>query len=217
MKTLFLILALLNAQVVLAGGTDRIVEKTETESFMTDTTVTDTISMDGAVSIAVQAVVDVNTPAAKSFATTDVTVAADTITETGHGYPTGLKGQFTTTGTLPAGLSTSTDYFVIDVDDDTYQVAASLANAQAGTQVTITDQGSGTHTFTPTAIAGATVALQKSNDKVNWDAVATATNITADANVWLEDDAPGYRWARIRYTITAGSMSADNHILVKGD
>lgn len=54
---------------------------------------------------------------------------------------------FTTTGTLPAGLSTNTVYFLIRVSDTTFKVATSYANAKAGTAINITDTGTGTHTI----------------------------------------------------------------------
>lgn len=82
-----------------------------------------------------------------TFATTDVDTSGDDITETGHGFATGDGPfQFATTTTLPAGLSLSTDYWAIRVDADQFQVATSLANALALTQVDITSQGTGTHT-----------------------------------------------------------------------
>lgn len=56
--------------------------------------------------------------------------------------------QFTTTGTLPTGLSTSTNYYVIKLTDTTISVASSYANAVAGTAVSITSgTGSGVHTL----------------------------------------------------------------------
>ncbi len=56
--------------------------------------------------------------------------------------------QFTTTGTLPTGLATTTDYYVIKLTDNTISVATSYANAVAGTAVSITTgTGSGTHTL----------------------------------------------------------------------
>ena len=89
---------------------------------------------------------------AKDFVDADVNPSTNIITETAHGYLTGLKGQLTTTGTLPDGLSLATDYFVIKVDADTYKLATSRANANSGTAVDIVSaSGGGTHTFTPTA------------------------------------------------------------------
>jgi hypothetical protein len=58
------------------------------------------------------------------------------------------KVRFTSSGTLPAGLSLNTDYWLIRTGATTATVASSLANAIAGTPVDITDTGSGTHTLT---------------------------------------------------------------------
>lgn len=61
---------------------------------------------------------------------------------------TGTRVRLTTTGTLPAGLATATDYYVIRATDTTFKLATSFANARAGTQIDITDAGTGTHTVT---------------------------------------------------------------------
>jgi len=60
---------------------------------------------------------------------------------------TGTRVQLTTTGTLPAGLSLATNYFVIKVSDTTFRLATSFANAIAGTAINITDAGTGTQTI----------------------------------------------------------------------
>lgn len=84
-----------------------------------------------------------------NFVDGDVNVGTDSVAETGHGYETGDIVQLSTSGTLPAGLSTATDYYVIRVDADNIKFASSLANAEAGTPVTITAAaGGGTHTVT---------------------------------------------------------------------
>lgn len=59
---------------------------------------------------------------------------------------TGTRVRLTTSGTLPAGLATATDYYVIKISDTTFELATSFANAVAGTQIDITGAGSGTHT-----------------------------------------------------------------------
>ncbi len=59
---------------------------------------------------------------------------------------TGTRIRLTTTTTLPAGLALATDYYYIRIDDDTFMLATSYANAVAGTQINITDAGTGTHT-----------------------------------------------------------------------
>lgn len=82
----------------------------------------------------------------KTFATTDVTAATDTIA-IGTDLLTGTKVQVSSSTTLPAGLSASTDYFVIRSSATEIQLAASYADAIAGTQIDITDTGTGTHTL----------------------------------------------------------------------
>ncbi len=67
---------------------------------------------------------------------------------------TGDRVQVTTTGNLPAGIVAVTDYFVIvsqRQDFGQIKLATTYANALAGTEITITDDGSGTHTVTKNA------------------------------------------------------------------
>ncbi len=71
----------------------------------------------------------------------------DVITYT-NDFTTFTKVRFTTTGTLPAGLSLATDYYLIRTGATTATVAASLTLAVAGTFIDITDAGTGTHTLT---------------------------------------------------------------------
>lgn len=76
--------------------------------------------------------------------------AGGTLTITGHGLHTGDGPvQLTTTGSLPTGLSTLTNYWVIKIDANTIALATSLANALAGTVIVLSSNGSGTNTETP--------------------------------------------------------------------
>lgn len=63
-------------------------------------------------------------------------------------FNTFTKVRFTTTTTLPTGLSAGTDYYLVRVSATTARVATSLANAIAGTVIAFTDAGTGTHTLT---------------------------------------------------------------------
>ena len=63
-------------------------------------------------------------------------------------FNTYTKVRFTTTTTLPTGLSLATDYWLVRVSATTARVATSLANAIAGTVIAYTDAGTGTHTLT---------------------------------------------------------------------
>ena len=67
--------------------------------------------------------------------------STDVITATAHGLSDGDPIRLTTTGTLPAGLAASTDYYVRDKATNTFKLAAS----SGGTAIDITDTGSGSH------------------------------------------------------------------------
>lgn len=77
-----------------------------------------------------------------------VTAANDTfdVVSNTDKWVTGVAVQLTTTGTLPAGLSLATTYYIIRASATTIKFATTLANAVAGTQIDITSQGSGVHT-----------------------------------------------------------------------
>ena len=147
-----------------------------------------------------------------------VSVASDFITKSGHGLFTGLKGQLTTTGTLPDGLAVVTDYFVIVVDSSSFKFASSLANALAGTAVDIEDDGAlgSVHTFTPTTLAGGVIKLQASNDGSHWSDLANPQNVTGNGTyMWNVADAY-YPQIRVNATLTAGAYTVDAHVNAKG-
>lgn len=57
--------------------------------------------------------------------------------------------RLTTNGTLPAGLSLATDYYIVTINATT---DIELSTTPFGTPVTLTDDGSGTHTIAPLGI-----------------------------------------------------------------
>lgn len=80
------------------------------------------------------------------------THGTETFTAVAHGLETGDGPiRVSSTTTLPTGLSAGVDYYVIKVSADDFQLATSLANAYAGTELTISDNGTGTHTLSDTA------------------------------------------------------------------
>lgn len=86
----------------------------------------------------------------QTFVDGNVTVGTDQINIASHGFATG-EGPLELSnsgGSLPTGLATSTEYWVIAVDANNIQFATSRANALAGTPVDITAAaGGGTHTL----------------------------------------------------------------------
>lgn len=180
---------------------------------------------DALVSVAVSGTgADVQAAAAETPLATGVNSEVDlensSVSIPAPGYYTGVKGRLTTTGTLPDGLALSTDYFIIVVDENTFQFAASLVDAEAGTAIELLDQGSSgaVNTFTLTALAGATVVFQTANNPEGpWVSIGSPTSITVDANLFIEKDRPTYRYIKALFAITAGQFSCDLQWLGKGD
>jgi hypothetical protein len=86
----------------------------------------------------------------------------NTLTLTTNNLMPYTRCRVSTTGTLPGGLAVDTDYWSIQISDTTCRLAASRANAVAGTHIIITDSGSGTHylkTILPRYTDGAGVQM----------------------------------------------------------
>lgn len=149
----------------------------------------------------------------------EVNVEDSEITIPSHGFPEGFKVRLTTTGTLPAPLLTATDYFVIVIDANTIQLAESLAEALAGTEIELTDAGSddAVHTVTGVALAGASVTFKKSNNMIDWVTIQSATSITVDGSVMLEQANVSYRYFMVTKALTSGVVDLQANVLVIGD
>lgn len=89
--------------------------------------------------------------------TAQSTVASNTFTASSSGgllltyandWTNFQKVRFTTSGTLPTGLSLATDYWLVRQGATTAKVATTYANAIIGTVIAFTDAGTGTHTLT---------------------------------------------------------------------
>jgi len=166
--------------------------------------------------------VDVNTPsAAVSASGSQVTSSSGLLftNSTQNNFGLGLVVQFTTSTTLPTGISAATDYYVVPVTSATYRVATSLANALAGTVVAYTNTGTGDQTATPVALAGCTAVLQGSVD--NFTTSSTIPNstqtITADGSWRFELDYIRDISYRVYIAMTTGQLQiTKNQIAWKG-
>jgi len=167
--------------------------------------------------------VDVNTPeAAVSASANQVTSSSGLLftNSTQNNFGLGLIVQFTTSTTLPTGISLATDYYVVPVSSSTFKVATTLANALAGTVVAYTDTGTGNQTATPVAITTpATFYLQGSNDnETTWATVPnTLQAILADGSFVCEVDYIRYASYRAYISLSQGQMQiTKNQIGYKG-
>jgi hypothetical protein len=153
------------------------------------------------------------TPAAKTFVAanvkTNVQSPASSIAITAHGFVTGLKVALSGTN-LPTGLS-ATNYWVIVIDADTISVATSLANAVAGTKVSITGAGTTADAaFTPASLGSSTVGVKASLDGTNFFAFATPKTLTVSATgkQFLDCGQVTYPYVQIYWTApTAGALT----------
>jgi len=104
--------------------------------------------------------VTIPVPTVRTIATAKVTTGTDTIEITGHNMRTGTEVKYQDGGgTALAGLADNTSYFVIRTDEDNIQLASSLSNAQAGTEITLTGTGNNAQTLEGIqAVAAATIS-----------------------------------------------------------
>lgn len=156
--------------------------------------------------------------------TSDVDLVGETAAITAHGFTTGLKVTLTTTTTLPTGLATSTDYYLIAASADLIKFATSQANALAGTAINLTGYGAGTHTVTVNATIAGTVKLQKCDDpdsvpdsaKTWFDITSSSQSFSATVNLnWAYADV-AYRALRAVVAVTSGTVTAAIRVNGKG-
>jgi hypothetical protein len=139
--------------------------------------------------------------------TSNIDLTTDYITIAAHPYVTGTKVALTTAGGLPTG-TTATNYWVIKIDANTIQLAASLVASAAGTKVNMTTEGTGQHTLTAAASTSNVFKLQSSNDGSNWTDVSgkTVTIATTTGIAQFDIDRPAYRYLNLLYTPSAGQI-----------
>jgi hypothetical protein len=183
------------------------------------------VTEDADQSLVIKAVVTDATPSAGTSATANWNTS-DIITITAHGFATGLKGQVTSTTTLPTGISGSTDYFVAKLSADTFYLFDTLAHALAYAatgattgKVNITNIEVGDHTFTPTALAGGSISVQGCVSAENdvWVDIPDCTeSVTATGTFVWEFDVARYAKYRLQTTLTAGTLTVVADSLVRG-
>lgn len=91
----------------------------------------------------------INTKLTRTFT---AVAATNVCTSTGHTLNNDVPVVLTSTGTLPAGLSTATIYWIVQEATNVFKLSAT----RGGTEIDITGTGSGTHTWTQWMEADAT-------------------------------------------------------------
>ena len=94
----------------------------------------------------------------------------------------------TTTGTLPAGLSTNTVYYAFGFSGATFKLASSVANLRAETAVDITDTGTGTHSVKAIEMKNVRNFISNGSDYFA---------VVQNGGVWMYNPATSSTWIQI--------------------
>lgn len=148
-----------------------------------------------------------------TFVDANVNTGTDVITITGHGFSTGTAVQLSSSGTLPAGLTAFTTYYVRNVSANTITLHSTAAGATANTGlINITAAaGGGTHrigvmTFSITKTPAATLTALDGDVEVFEQTITKGTG-SSDIIVPPQSGAPTVAVSVVRQggtTYTAG-------------
>jgi len=105
-----------------------------------------------------------------TFPAIDVSIGGDNILITGNDLLSGQPVTFTSSGTLPGGISAGVTYYVLPVNSDTFQLYTDPNDTTS--IVNITSQGTGTHTAVINFLVG----------KISAETVATASLTKLDGS-----------------------------------
>lgn len=155
------------------------------------------------------------TPSPFTFLPTDILMSMFII-KNNHGCETGLKVRFSSSGTLPSGLSAGVDYYLIRNTSDALEVASSLQNAFDGVGITFGSDGTGTHTITPEAAVTPTITLEASLDLEVW-APISGINVPLTATPYLiESETAYYHYLKVIVNVEGGQYNLYSKLMSKG-
>ncbi len=168
-----------------------------------------------------------NTGDGRTFNFSSSAIAANAISLPGNKFAPGQLVRFTTTGTLPTGLSTGTDYYTCGTTTSgattvyIYDATAFFNNfIQASTRpagtysppsgfIALTNSGSGTHTVQGFTEFGAYAMNCLADVDGTWSWHATNTGVLATApTLWPAQDKAFYRTTRKIFPIDIGQSLA---------
>lgn len=146
------------------------------------------------------------TPVAFTVAAAAINSTTNIFTKAAHGLPLGTVLQIVEDNTLPGGLAEETDYFVIPLDDGSFQLADSLVHAQAGTAKDLTNVGVLTNTYTPTAADGVKAKLRGSLDNETWVDIedSETSELTLPVNTSFSIESSLYPYEQVYVSLDTG-------------
>lgn len=116
-----------------------------------------------------------------TFSPSDVNTGADTIAKDINGLTNGQTVEFSSSGTLPGGLTAGVPYYVINATDTTFQVSLT----SGGDAVDLTTQGTGTHTLTSRFLLSAYGWIDYSGSYSQPDSDIKLRSVEANNNVYF--------------------------------
>jgi hypothetical protein len=158
--------------------------------------------------------VTIEAPKYTAGSSLDVDTSADTIdlTPTTHYLQTGDAVVYTAGTGAIGGLTDGTTYYVIRVDASTIQLATSLANAEAGTEIDLTTTGTGTQTFSYAAGQATAVSVVDYFDfGRNTKGFYQATGGSTKNVVFVADLVPSYVSLAGQATATGGGLLVEGN------
>ncbi len=159
---------------------------------------------------------DIICPSKGTFTVTIATPGVVTLTS--HGMQTGDRVELTTDGSLPTGLTAYTNYYVIYIDANSFNLATSYANAIASTAIDTSGTQSGTHTlrYIPNGTADSTHFNVPDMVGAAPRGAGTSTGYTQDVSVVMgHKDDDQFQDAQIGVTVSGttyyGYSDAQNY------
>jgi hypothetical protein len=167
---------------------------------------------------------------ALSIDAAQVANATEIFTSVAHGLTTADRILVAEDGTLPTGI-TAIQYWIIIVDEDSFQLATTRANALAGTAVTISDDGTGANSYDLVeeidgldkqhvelkATAVGTYQLTLDQDAVLQDIVVVANSVAADKAVTIHSISGNVVTIKVNdIDETAALSDGFFHVLISG-
>lgn len=147
--------------------------------------------------------------------TTTVTVSGSTFTTAStHPWVDGHRIRLSSTAQIPAPLTVGTDYYVIRLSGTTFQLATTLANAIAGTEITLNDAGSGTITSTEQALSAADpieVLVSRELDHASY-----TRKLVTGVGAGVAGSTAAEKTAIVTYSVTGTAMSYKHVLFVRG-
>jgi len=139
-----------------------------------------TITIVGTTSITLSAPASQNSRSL-NFSPSAVDTGADLINYAINGLLNSQTVEFTTTGTLPAGLNTGVIYYVISATDVSFQVSST----NNGPAVNLTSQGTGTHTLVIRDSLNAYGWINYAGTYLQPDSVTKLRSVESNNNVYF--------------------------------